>query len=143
MNVQDIVRLVKSYDRVHSIIVFGSSVRGEATKDSDIDICIIEDPDYELDLVEKLKIMRNLPEKIDISFFHDLPLNIRQRVLQEGEILYTKDDYYVFTLIKEIDFEMVKYRRMQEEYHRETMKRVTERLALRRSQSKNDTGKTR
>jgi len=133
MNVQDIVKLVKSYDRVHSIIVFGSSVRGEATEDSDIDICIIEDPGYDLNLVEKLKIMRNLPEKIDISFFHDLPLNIRQRVLQEGEILYTKDDYYVFTLIKEIDFEMVKYRRMQEEYHRETMKRVTEKLALRRS----------
>lgn len=133
MDVQDVARLIKSHKRVHSIIMFGSSARGESTEESDIDICIIEDPDFEFELSEKLKIMRNIPEKFDISFFHDLPLNIRQRVLQEGEILYTKDDYYLFTLIKEIDFEMVKYRRMMDEYHREAMKRVKKRVEARRS----------
>jgi len=75
--------------------------------------------------------MRNLPEKVDISFFHDLPLNIRQRVLQEGKIVYTKDDYYVYTLVKETDFEMSKYSKMQEEYHKEVMKRVQKRLSER------------
>ena len=37
------------------------------------------------------------------------------------------------TLIKEIDFEMVKYRRMMDEYHREAMKRVKKRIEARRS----------
>ena len=128
MDAHDIVELIKSHDGVHSIIMFGSSVRGEATEDSDIDICIIEEREHDFRLSEKLRIMRGLPEKIDISFFHDLPLSIRQRVLLEGDILYTKDDYYILTLIKETDFEMVRYRRMQKEYHREVMKRVAEKL---------------
>jgi predicted nucleotidyltransferase len=130
MNMNDIVGILKESEAVHSILLFGSLVRGEATSDSDIDICIIENPGLTLDLKEKLRITRELPEKVDVSFFHDLPLNVRQRVLQEGEILFTKDDYYVYTLIKEIDYEMPQYERMQEEYHREVMKRVKKKLAL-------------
>gem|GEM_PF-257168 len=132
MDIHDIVKALNPFEAVHSIMWFGSSVRGEATEDSDIDICIIEEPGYTLKLKEKLRIIRELPEKVDVSFFHDLPLNIRQEVLQEGEIIYTKGNYYVYTLIKETDFEMVKYRRMQEEYHKEVMKRVKKRLATRR-----------
>lgn len=132
MDIQDIVKTLNSFEAVHSLIWFGSSVKGEATSESDIDICIIEEPAHVLKLKEKLRIIRELPEKVDISFFHDLPLNIRQRVLQEGEIIYTKDSYYVYTLVKETDFEMVKYRRMQEDYHKEVMKRVRNRLATRR-----------
>lgn len=129
MDIGDIVGVLKPFDAVHSIILLGSSVKGEATEESDIDICIIEEPDYTLTLKDKLRIMRDLPEKVDLSFFHDLPLNVRQRVLQEGEIIYTKDEYYVYTLIKETDFEMSKYSKMQEEYHKEVMKRVERRLA--------------
>ncbi|MBU7011325.1 MAG: nucleotidyltransferase domain-containing protein [Theionarchaea archaeon] len=129
MDIGDIVGVLNPFDAVHSIILFGSSVKGEATEESDIDICIIEEPDYTLTLKDKLRIMRDLPEKVDLSFFHDLPLNVRQRVLQEGEIIYTKDEYYVYTLIKETDFEMSKYSKMQEEYHKEVMKRVERRLA--------------
>ena len=132
MDIHDIVKALNPFEAVHSIVWFGSSVRGEATEDSDIDICIIEEPGYTINLKEKLKIIRELPEKVDISFFHDLPLNIRQEILQEGEIIYTKDNYDVYTLIKETDFEMVKYRRMQEEYHKEVMKRVKKRLGARR-----------
>lgn len=130
MNMNDIVGILKESEAVHSMLLFGSSARGEATSDSDIDICIIENPGVTLDLKEKLRITRELPEKVDISFFRDLPLSMRQSVLQEGEILYTRDDYYVYTLVKEIDYEMPQYERMQEEYHREVMKRVKKRLAL-------------
>ncbi len=106
MDIGNIVGILKPFDAVHSIILFGSCVKGEATEKSDIDICIIEEPDYTLTLKDKLRMMRDLPEKVDLSFFHDMPLNVRQRVLQEDEIIYTKDEYYIYTLIKETDFEM-------------------------------------
>jgi predicted nucleotidyltransferase len=129
MYISEIVDTVTAHKGVHSILLFGSFIKGKATKDSDIDMCIIEEPGLTLTVKDKLRIMRNLPEKVDISFFHDLPLNIRQRVLQEGKIVYTKDDYYVYTLVKETDFEMSKYSKMQEEYHKEVMKRVQKRLS--------------
>ncbi len=132
MHTTDIVTLLKSHEEVHSIILFGSSVREEAAPDSDIDICVIETPGTTLTLSDKLRITRELPEIVDVSFFYDLPLDIRQRVLREGEILYTKDDYYVYTLVKETDFEMPQYRKMQEDYYEETIKRVEGKLALRR-----------
>jgi predicted nucleotidyltransferase len=128
MKIHGTVKTLTSHEAVHSIMVFGSSARGEATEDSDIDICIIEDPGSVLGLHEKLRITRDLPEKLDVSFFHDLPLNIRQRVLQEGKIIHTKDSYHVYTLIKEVESEMFIYRRMQEEYHKEVMNRVKARL---------------
>lgn len=132
MHMTDIVTLLKSHEAVHSIIFFGSSVRGEAASDSDIDICIIETPGCTLTLTDKLRITRELPEIVDVSFFHDLPLDIRQRVLREGEILYTIDDYYIYTLVRETDFEMPKYRKMLEEYYEETIRRVEGKLASRR-----------
>lgn len=97
MDIGNIVGILKPFDAVHSIILFGSCVKGEATEKSDIDICIIEEPDYTLTLKDKLRMMKDLPEKVDLSFFHDMPLNVRQRVLQEDEIIYTKDEYYVYT----------------------------------------------
>lgn len=127
-DLEEIVERLKQFDLVHSVLLFGSEVKGESKEESDIDICIIEEPRYEVKLKDKIKINAEFPEKIDISFFHDLLLNIRHRVLKEGKILYTKDKFYVYTLIKETSFELPKYRKFQEEYHKKVMERVEEKV---------------
>ena len=43
MYISEIVDTVTAHNGVHSILLFGSFIKGEATKDSDIDICIIEE----------------------------------------------------------------------------------------------------
>ncbi len=122
MHITGIVTLLKSHKAVHRIILFGSSAREEAAPDSDINICIIETPGCTLTLPVKLRITRELPGIVDVSCFHNLPLDLRQSVLREGEIRYTKDDYYVYTLVKETDFEMPECRKIQEDYYEETIK---------------------
>lgn len=71
MNMSEIVDTVTACKGVHSILLFGSFIKGKATEDSDIDLCIIEEPGSTLTVKEKLRIMRDLPEKIDIPFFHE------------------------------------------------------------------------
>jgi predicted nucleotidyltransferase len=62
------VKLLKSFDFVHSILLFGSRARGISGRD--IDICII--PSKELDLRDRLFLESSVPSDIDISFFYEL-----------------------------------------------------------------------
>lgn len=124
MDLDKIVDELKKFELVHSVLLFGSTTKKSMEKGRDIDICIIEKPGQSIKLKEKLRITRNLRENIDVSFFHDLPLNVRQRVLREGKILFTRNKYYIYTLVKETSFEMSKYRMIQEEYYKKTIERV-------------------
>lgn len=125
----EVVERLKDFGSVHSVLLFGSRARDEADESSDIDVCVVEDPGTDLTLDEKLEVSSEIPEKIDISFFHDMPINIRARVLREGKILYTRDKYHVYNLIKETNFELPKYRKFQEGYHRQTRKKVKKKVS--------------
>ncbi|MEK6827019.1 MAG: hypothetical protein AABX99_00870, partial [Nanoarchaeota archaeon] len=54
---------------------------------SDIDICIIG----KLNENEKKKILRDSPEKFDISFFEELPIFIKVRVFKDGKELFVRN----------------------------------------------------
>ncbi len=102
---------------IHSIILFGSKARDKSSPESDIDICLINEPDTEISLKNKINIEKKTKEKVDLSFFNDLPLNVRMRALREGKILYTKDLPYIYELIKITDFELSKYQKFRSDYH--------------------------
>lgn len=112
----ELVRELSMYS-IHSIILFGSSARGESSSDSDMDICVISERGTEVSLENKIDMEKEIGEKVDLSFFDDLPLNVRMRVLREGEILFTKDLPYVYELIKITDFELSKYQKFRSDYH--------------------------
>ncbi|MBS3140361.1 hypothetical protein J4479_05130 [Candidatus Woesearchaeota archaeon] len=64
---------LKWYKDIDSIIQFGSSVFKKQFRDIDARIF----PKRKFTLKEKFKLVRDLPEKYDICFYDDLPLNLR------------------------------------------------------------------
>lgn len=83
--------------QVLAVILYGSHARGEAGPGSDVDVC----------LVLKLGFPReDLPAKafaclgfdLDVRVFQALPLAVRRRVLQEGRVLYARDEDALYAL---------------------------------------------
>lgn len=124
----EIILKLKRLGFVHSIILFGSKARGTEKDKSDIDICIIPEPDVEITLKERISLNNSMPENVDISFMDELPVHIRKRVFLEGKVLYTQDMYHVLTLSKINDIEYERYKRLTEEYHKHVMERVRAKL---------------
>ncbi len=85
-SLKELISILKTSGFVHSIILFGSKARGTEKEKSDIDICIIPEPDIEIPLKERISLRNSVPENIDISFMDELPVYIRKRVFLEGKV---------------------------------------------------------
>lgn len=84
-----LVSALAEFPSVIAIILYGSVARGEQTPLSDIDICVLTEPDLTPDEWESL--MSHSGPAIDLVLFQDLSPAIRYRVLTEGTILLSKD----------------------------------------------------
>ncbi len=84
-----LIKELKKDKNVESAYLFGSYAEGNAREDSDIDIAVITKKNT-TDL-QKGKIAGNSSEKIDLSIFWDMPLQIRFRILSEGKLLFTRN----------------------------------------------------
>ena len=82
----------------YAAIVFGSYARGENYRD--IDVAVFTDSDIR-------DIVREAPAIFDIQRFSDMPMYVRHRVLDEGELFYCRDQdrFYdeVFRFVKEYE----------------------------------------
>jgi len=85
MELSKITDRLKRMKSVKVAILFGSQAKGRARKDSDIDICVITDPESD----EPLGLSS---DRVDISLFHKLPLIVRYHVFRDGKILINRDD---------------------------------------------------
>ena len=99
---------LKKIKGVEAAILFGSHATKSQTPMSDIDLCIIGD----ISLENKKKIRHSLSEKFDISFFDNLPIWIKMRVLREGKPLFVRNKKRLldltFKILKEyLDFQPV------------------------------------
>jgi len=128
IDLNEVILKLKSSRLVHSIILFGSKARGTEKEKSDIDICIIPEPQIEISLKERISLNNSMPQNVDISFLDELPVYIRKRIFLEGRVLYTKDMYYILTLSKINDLEYERYKRLTKEYHKQVMERVRTKL---------------
>jgi len=126
--IEKLISNLRSFKFVHSIILFGSKARGTEKEKSDIDICIIPEPQIEISLKERISLNNSMPQNVDISFLDELPVYIRKRIFLEGRVLYTKDMYYILTLSKINDLEYERYKRLTKEYHKQVMERVRTKL---------------
>lgn len=108
---------LKKNKAVESVIQFGSSVGKKDFRD--IDLCIFTS--RKLNLKEKLKLLRNLPEKYDVSFYEDLSLNIKKEVLSKGKIIFTNNYYNLLKRIMYVELEYPRYRSFLEDYHKKRM----------------------
>ncbi len=89
MDLEGLVERLKSHEKVLAVILFGSTVRGETTPLSDVDIAVVvEDPTPE----DEAELGSLYSRKIDLVLFHRLPPYIQFEVLREGKILYLRDE---------------------------------------------------
>jgi len=85
------------------VLIFGSYVKKENTKNSDIDICIISD--NKLKTQELISKLRLLPEKLEIHDFNIKEFesmldtkkeNLAKEIIKYNLILYGTENYYNF-----------------------------------------------
>lgn len=98
----------KDDEDILAVMLYGSRVRGmeEVTPGSDLDICLVLEPGENrnersertvspsrkrLDYLSKID-----PELVDLQIFQQLPIYIRKRILEEGQLKYctNKDRLY-------------------------------------------------
>jgi predicted nucleotidyltransferase len=78
---------------VLAVILFGSQARGEAGPASDVDVCLVLDPDVPPGLPASRKRLDYLAgADLDVSIFQQLPLPVRSRILREGKVLFARDE---------------------------------------------------
>ena len=81
-------------DRIKAILLFGSHVRGVVTKRSDIDICaIFTDISLREATKFRIRIMAELPEKVDVQVFNILPQKIKREIARSHKVLYKNKDF--------------------------------------------------
>lgn len=96
-----------------AVYIFGSFVRNEEKEDSDLDLAILSNPGFNLDisqLREKIwSIIRIEPQIVDLR---KVNLIFQQRILSEGLLIYESDylkraDFVEKVIIEYCDFEPV------------------------------------
>ena len=130
-DIKEITELLKSFSFIHSLLLFGSRTKGKIGRDTDI--CVF--PTRELTMKERLSIDSAMPEGVDISIFSELPVHIRKRVFEEGEVLYTKDMYHLLEVGKETDLEYSGYKIVRENYNKTIRERGRKIAGMRRVNS--------
>lgn len=100
----------KSDEDILALMLYGSRVREreEVTPESDLDICLVLEPgenrnkDSEGAVSPSRKRLEYLsridPEMIDLQIFQQLPIYIRKRILEEGQLKYCTDKDRLYDL---------------------------------------------
>lgn len=99
---KDIAHIVDEISKlkcVSCIFLFGSYVHGRLRKDSDIDIAVLTKNAKKND---ELKIVGYSSDVFDISVFSRLPLQIQFRILQEGKVVFCRDEKSLYDIKVEV-----------------------------------------
>jgi predicted nucleotidyltransferase len=88
-----LINLAKDDPEILAVVLYGSVARGEASRDSDVDICLVLMPLRREPSQLSAKRFVYLKEvDLDVQVFQQLPVYIRQRVLKEGKVLFVRDE---------------------------------------------------
>ncbi|MFH1609632.1 MAG: nucleotidyltransferase domain-containing protein [Candidatus Bipolaricaulota bacterium] len=93
----ELLGVAREDPHVLAVILYGSQARGEAGPGSDVDVCLVLKlgfPKEEL----PAKTFAYLGFDLDVRVFQALPLAVRRRVLQEGRVLYARDEDALYDL---------------------------------------------
>jgi len=119
----DLVGKARQDQDVLAVIVFGSCARGDDGPVSDLDICLVLQPEDYSNLklsrkrLEYLKVF-GIPG-LDIHIYQQLPLYIRKRILKEGEILFCRDEEVLYEMAFHTAQEFEDFRRIYHSYLQE------------------------
>ncbi|MEE8167418.1 MAG: nucleotidyltransferase domain-containing protein [Candidatus Hydrothermarchaeales archaeon] len=89
--IQKLTKKAKKDKDILAVILFGSYVRDEASRD--IDVCLVVAPSREETVNLAKKGLEYIGKfDLDIHTYQELPLYIQIRVLKEGKVLLCKDE---------------------------------------------------
>lgn len=100
---REILERLKSqpeFDKLKFAYIYGSTILGERTERSDIDICLYYDKNEEELHKLLFKISGSFPEEYDVQMFQLIPLYVKKEVFK-GDLLYVKDKDFVHDLARE------------------------------------------
>jgi len=110
-NVNSAVEIIKRIggEKIGFIIQYGSTVTGEQTPLSDIDIAVYYHGTKKQRFDFIITVLGNVNDQFDIHIFQDLPLYIQQEVISKGKLLYQQDfsttfDIFMRTIQRFSDF---------------------------------------
>ena len=112
---KEIVEAILAVDNKHVqfIILFGSQAQGTQKKYSDTDITIGYDGPVEHSFL--IDVAAHLPNNVDVSLFHQLPLVIRDQA-SRGRILYARDREETIQQLQFVRKEFFRFKRHYEEH---------------------------
>ncbi len=88
-----LIARAKNDPDVLAVILFGSRARGDASPQSDVDVCLVLSGGVRSALAAGQKRLTYTAEAdVDLSVFQQLPLAIRSRILKEGTVLFVRDE---------------------------------------------------
>src|SRR3954452_870858 len=89
----DLAELCKRWS-IRRLALFGSTLRGEARPDSDVDLLVEFQPGHRIGLIQMARIERELSEligrKVDLRTPADLSRYFRDEVLREAQVQYAE-----------------------------------------------------
>lgn len=92
--INEVVEVIKEdvlFRKIKKIMLFGSAVTKELTFRSDIDIAVeFEEINVKEATEFRIRVSRNLSDKMDIQVFNILPNKIKISILKNNKILYEK-----------------------------------------------------
>jgi len=106
------IKNVERFEKVKFVVLYGSAAKERMTRDSDIDLCIHYDGDYDESSRFRFKVLSELFDDIfDVQIFQQLPIYVRVEVLK-GKVIYCKDKRFLYEAARETikDFEAFKHR---------------------------------
>jgi len=98
------LKFIEEIPEVHSVLLFGSYVKGNETERSDIDICLVVPhiKEKEINKILGLVVSKlSKKENYDISIFESLPLFMKAEVIEKHIVLFSRDilelyEYFYF-----------------------------------------------
>lgn len=82
-----------------AVFLFGSLARSVDYKGSDIDICLVLEPDSYTSIELSQKKLEYLDSfDMDVQIFQQLPLYIRIRIVKEGKTLFCRDEHKLYQI---------------------------------------------
>ncbi len=98
---QKLLTRVRQDENVLAVFLFGSFARGEQTRFSDMDLCLVFEPKplpFESAALSHKRLDYLKDFSLDIQIFQQLPIYVRRRVLKEGRLLFVRDEARLYGL---------------------------------------------